>query len=56
MGCTSSKAANPSETALPKEIVSQGIRNFTFKVEGKEDGQGYFAEKGRDSKMGIILI
>ena len=42
--------------AIPVEITTQGTRNFTFKVEGKEDGQAYFSEKSRDSKNAIILI
>lgn len=41
---------------IPAEITTQGTRNFTFKVEGREDGQAYFAEKGRDSKNAVILI
>lgn len=55
MGCTSSKATNATE-ALPKSLVASGTRNFTFKVDGKEDGQGYFATQGRDAKIGVILI
>jgi hypothetical protein len=42
--------------AIPVEITTQGTRNFTFKVEGREDGQAYFSEKGRDSKNAVILI
>lgn len=42
--------------ALPVEITTHGIRNYTFKVEGKEDGQGYFAEAGRTSEHAIILL
>ena len=42
--------------ALPADIITAGVRNFTFKVEGKADGEGYLAEAGRDSKNAIILI
>ena len=42
--------------ALPTEITTHGIRNYTFKVEGKEDGQAYFAEAGRTSENAIILL
>ena len=42
--------------ALPADITAHGIRNYTFKVEGKEDGQAYFAEEGRQSENAIILI
>ena len=42
--------------ALPVEIVTTGERNYSFPVEGKEDGQGYFAPAGRESKHAIILI
>jgi carboxymethylenebutenolidase len=41
---------------LPADITAHGIRNYSFKVEGKEDGQAYFAEAGRQSENAIILI
>ena len=41
---------------LPKELVTHGIRNYTFKVKGKEDGQAYFSESGRQSENAIILL
>jgi hypothetical protein len=44
------------DQGLPVEITTTGTRNFTFKVEGKEDGQAYFAENGRDSKYAVVLI
>ena len=58
MGCTSSTASNPSaaQDGVPKDVVTSGTRNFTFKVESKEDGMAYFSEKGRDSKYAIVLI
>lgn len=44
------------DQGLPVEITTTGTRNFTFKVEGKEDGQAYFSEAGRESKNAIVLI
>lgn len=44
------------DQSLPADIVAHGQRNFTFKVEGREDGQAYFAEAGRDSKNAVVLI
>ena len=41
---------------LPADVITSGERNFTFPVEGKEDGMAYFAEAGRDSKSAIVLI
>ena len=41
---------------LPADITAHGQRNFAFKVEGREDGQGYLAEAGRDSQNAIILL
>jgi carboxymethylenebutenolidase len=41
---------------LPKELVTPGERNFSFPVEGREDGQGYFCAAGRESKNAIVLI
>ena len=41
---------------IPADITATGIRNFTFKVDGKEDGQGYLANAGRDSENAIVLI
>jgi hypothetical protein len=41
---------------LPGDITAHAERNFTFKVEGREDGQGYLAEAGRESENAIILI
>jgi hypothetical protein len=35
--------------SLPADIITSGERNYTFKVEGKDDGQGYFSPNGRDS-------
>jgi hypothetical protein len=32
--------------SLPSEITNSGDRNYTFKVEGKEDGQGYLSPFG----------
>jgi carboxymethylenebutenolidase len=41
---------------LPVDITAHGQRNFTFKVEGKEDGTGYLASAGRDSENALVLI
>jgi len=41
---------------LPSDITAHGERNFTFKVDGREDGQGYLAQAGRDSENAIVLI
>jgi len=41
---------------LPADITAHGQRNFTFKVEGREDGQGYLAEAGRYAQNAIILL
>jgi dienelactone hydrolase len=44
------------DASLHADITTSGTRNFTFKVEGKEDGMGYFSEIGRDAKNAIIVI
>jgi hypothetical protein len=44
------------KASLPAELVTPGERNFTFPVEGKEDGQGYLSIHNRDSKHAVILI
>lgn len=41
---------------LAPELVTPGERNFTFPVEGKEDGQGYLSVHNRDAKHAVILI
>ena len=38
------------------DLITAGTRNFSFKVEGKEDGVAYFAEEGRDSANAVILL
>ena len=44
------------EEEVPKDLITAGERNFTFKVEGKEDGVGYFATAGRDAQNAVIVI
>lgn len=45
-----------ADTGLPADVITQGERNFTFKVEGRDDAQGYLAVNGRDSENAIVLI
>jgi hypothetical protein len=42
--------------SVAPELVTPGERNFTFPVEGKEDGQGYLSTYNRDAKHAVILI
>ncbi|EGR27889.1 hypothetical protein IMG5_187330 [Ichthyophthirius multifiliis] len=41
---------------LSQAITESGTRNYTFKVEGKEDGQGYLTQAQQETHLGIILI
>lgn len=41
---------------IPADIIAPGERNFTFKVEGREDGQAYFSPIGRDSKYALVFL
>ena len=41
---------------IPADIITAGERNFTFKVENKADGQGYFAYEGRESKNALLCL
>ena len=38
------------------KLVTPGLRNVTFKVDGKEDGVGYLSDKNSNSEAGLIVI
>ena len=45
-----------SSDSLSPELVSAGEKNVTFKVEEREELQGYLSPEGKDQKYGLVLL
>lgn len=44
------------EGNLSVNITTEGEKNITFPVEGREDLQGYYSKENTDSELGLVLI
>lgn len=41
---------------LPENIITEGEKNVTYKVEGREEGHAYLSDEGKSNEVGLVLI